>query len=165
MNEEALSRCALFAGLTPDEVTRVIEKARQYAVAENHVFLNMGVANDSLFIVLAGSVCIERPGTETDIELRTLKRGDTFGEMSFIDGSQTIAKVTAVEPTAVLELNAADFQRILTDNPVLASKLWRNLALDFKRRIAITTDLVDYYADLSQVLRDNPNVAPILLGA
>lgn len=164
MDESALSKCPLFTGLTPDEVTRVVGKARQYAVAENHVFLDMGVSNASLFVVLSGSVCIERPGTETDIELRKLRSSETFGEMSFIDGSKTIAKVTAVEPTEVLELNSTDFQRILTDHPVLASKLWRNLALDFKRRIAITTDLVDYYADLSQVLRDNPSVAPILLG-
>ena len=164
MDENALSQCPLFAGLTPDEVTRVVAKARQYAVPENHVFLNMGVPNESLFVLLSGSVCIERLGTETDIELRKLRRGDTFGELSFIDGSKTIAKVTAVERTEVLVLNAADFQRLLTENPALASKLWRNLALDFKRRIALTTDLVDYYADLSQVLRDNPNVAPILLG-
>lgn len=165
MNENALSKCPLFLRLTPDEVTRVVGNARRYSVPENHVFLNMGVANESLFIVLSGSVCIERPGTEADIELRKLRSGETFGEMSFIDGSKTIAKVTAVEPTEVLELNSTDFQRILTDNPVLASKLWRNLALDFRRRIAITTDLVDFYADLSQVLRDNPNVAAILLGA
>lgn len=164
MAENALSKCPLFAGLTPEELTLVVGKARQYSVPENHIFLNMGVPNESLFIILSGSVCIERLGTETDIELRKLRSGDTFGEMSFIDGSKTIAKVTAVEPTEVLVLNSTDFQRILTDNPALASKLWRNLALDFKRRIAITTDLVDFYADLSQVLRDNPNVAPILLG-
>ena len=122
----------------------------------------MGASNESLFVVLSGSVCLERPGTEADIELRKLSSGETFGEMSFIDNSRTIAKVRAIKRTEVLELNSTDFQRILTEQPALASKLWRNLALDFKRRIAITTDLVDYYADLSQVLRDNPGAASLL---
>ena len=164
MNEQALSKCALFVELTPDELTLVIGEARQYSVPENHMFFDIGASNESLFVVLSGSVCLERPGTEADIELRKLSSGETFGEMSFIDSSRTIAKVRAVERSEVLELNSTDFQRILTEQPALASKLWRNLALDFKRRIAITTDLVDYYADLSQVLRDNPGAA-ILLGA
>jgi extracellular factor (EF) 3-hydroxypalmitic acid methyl ester biosynthesis protein len=159
----AFSKCALFAELTPDELTVVVAKAMQYSVPAKHVFLNMGVCNKSLFVVLSGSVCIERIGTLTDRELRTLRPGETFGEMSFIDGSKTIAKVTAVEPTEVLELFSTDFQRILADYPALASKLWRNLALDFKRRIAITTDLVDHYADLGQVLHDNPRIAALIL--
>lgn len=164
MNEQTLSKCALFLELTPDELALVVGEARQYSVSENHIFFDMGASNESLFVVISGSVCIERPGTETDVELRRLKSGETFGEMSFIDNSRTVAKVRSVERTEVLELNSTDFQRILTEQPALASKLWRNLALDFKRRIAITTDLVDYYADLSQVLRDNPGAA-ILLGA
>jgi CRP-like cAMP-binding protein len=162
MNEQALSQCALFVELTPDELALVVGEARQYSVPENHMFFDMGVSNESLFVVLSGSVRIERPGTEIDIELRKLSSGAIFGEMSFIDSSKTIAKVSTVERTEVLELNSTDFHRILTDQPALASKLWRNLALEFKRRIAITTDLVDYYADLSQVLRDNPGAANLL---
>jgi CRP-like cAMP-binding protein len=162
MNEQALSQCALFVELTPDELALIVGEARQYSVPKNHIFFDMGASNESLFVVLSGSVRIERPGTETDIELRRLSSGETFGEMSFIDRSKAIAKVSAVEQTEVLELNSTDFHRILSDQPAIASKLWRNLALDFKRRIAITTDLVDYYADLSQVLRDNPGAANLL---
>ncbi len=76
MAENALSKCPLFAGLTPEELTLVVGKARQYSVPENHIFLNMGVPNESLFIILSGSVCIERLGTETDIELRKLRSGE-----------------------------------------------------------------------------------------
>jgi CRP-like cAMP-binding protein len=162
MNAQALSKCPLFIELTPDELELVVGEAKQYTVPENHMFFDMGADNESLFVVLSGSVCIERPGTETDVELRKLTGGITFGEMSFIDSSKTIAKVRAVEQSEVLELNSNDFQRILNEQPALASKLWRNLALDFKRRIELTTDLVDYYADLSQVLRDNPGAANLL---
>ena len=162
MNEQALSKCALFVELTPDELTLVVGEARQYSVPENHIFFDIGASNESLFVVLSGSVCLERPGTETDLELWKLSSGETFGEMSFIDSSKTIAKISTVERTEVLELNSTDFHRILTNQPALACKLWRNLAIDFKRRVARTTDLVDYYADLSQVLRDNPDCASLL---
>ena len=162
MNEQALLKCALFLGLTPDELELVVGEAKQYSVSANHMFFDMGTSNDSLFVVLSGSVCIERPGTEADIELRRLSSGETFGEMSFIDSSKTIAKVRAIQPTEVLALKSTTFQHIFAEQPIIAAKLWRNLALDFKHRIAITTDLVDYYADLNQVLRDNPNAASLL---
>ena len=162
MNTQALSQCALFDELTPDELALVVGEARQYSVPENHMFFDMGVFNETLFVVLSGSVRIERPGTETGIELWKLSIGAIFGEISFIDNSKTIAKVSAVARTEVLELDSTDFHRILNNQPALASKLWRNLALEFKRRLARTTDLVDHYADLSQVLRDKLGAASLL---
>ena len=162
MNEQTLTQCALFVELTPDELALVVEGAKQYSVPKDHTFFNMGDSNESLFVILSGSVRVERPGTETDTEVATLSSGAIFGEMSFIDSSKTAAKVSTTEPVEVLELNSTHFHRILTEQPVLASKLWRNLALELKRRLTTTTDLVDYYADLSQVLRDNPGAAHLL---
>ena len=162
MNEQVLSECALFVGLTPNELALVVEGARQSSVPENYVFIDVGDSNESLFVVLSGSVRIERPGTDANIELAKLSSGAIFGEMSCIDRSNSMAKVSTIEPTEVLELNSTDFHRILTDQPALSSKLWRNLALELKRRLARTNELVDYYADLSQVLRDNPGAANLL---
>ena len=162
MNEQTLSKSALFVELTREELATVVRGAKQYLVPENHTFFNMGDSNGSLFVVLSGSVRIERPGTEADTELAKLDSGAFFGEMSFMDNSKTTAKVSTVEPTEVLELNAGHFYRFLTYQPVIAYKLWRNLALELKRRLASTIDLVDYYADLSQVLRDSPRAAHLL---
>ena len=162
MNERILSQSALFVELDREELAIVVRGANQYSVPENHTFFEMGDSNESLFVILSGSVRIERPGTEDDIELGKLSSGAFFGEMSFMDNSKTTAKVSTVESTEVLELNAAHFHRFLTDQPALSSKLWRNLALELKRRLARTSNLVDYYADLSQVLRDNPGAAHLL---
>jgi CRP-like cAMP-binding protein len=162
MNDTVFSRCALFAGLTAEEIEQVVDSSTRYSVAEDHVFFDMEETNESLFVVLSGAVLVQRAGTETDTELATLRSGSIFGEMSFIDRSKTSAQVHTVEPTEVLELKAADFQRIISDQPRLESKLWRNLALEFKHRLAHTNELVDYYADLSQVLRDNPGAASLL---
>ena len=162
MNEDVLSQCAIFVGLTTDELELVVEGGKQYSVPEGHTFFDMGDSNESLYVVLSGSVRIERPGTETDVVLATLESGAIFGEMSFMDTSKTTAQVGAVEPTEVLELNSTDFHRILSDRPALAAKLWRNLASEFRDRLASTNNLVDFYADLSQVLRDNPRAASLL---
>ena len=61
-----------------------------------------------------------------------------------------------------MELKLEDFQRIIAEHPQLEPELCRNLALEFKHRLAHTNELVDYYADLTQVLRDNPGAASLL---
>lgn len=162
MSEAAFTQCAIFVDLTPDELDLVTGTAQRYSVPVNHLFFDMEVSNESLFVVLSGAVCVERPGTEANIELATLGAGAIFGEMSFIDGSKTTAQVRTTQPTEVLEFKSGDFHRIVADRPELASKLWHNLALEFKQRLAHTNELVDYYADLSQVLRDNPGAAALL---
>ena len=140
MSEKALSRCALFLGLTPDELAFIIGEGKQYWVSENYTFFEMGDLNESMYVVLSGSVHIERPGTKADKKLRTLNPGALFGEMSFKDGSKTVTKVSSAEPTEVLELDSIHFSHILADQPELASKLWRNLGFEpkFLRRFEIS---------------------------
>ena len=108
--------------------------------------------NSSLFIICAGSVKIERLGTADDIPLATLGAGQTFGEMSFMDGSRTTAAVTAAKPTEVLEITRQSVDRLLDEKPDLAVKLWRNFALDLKQRLTKTNEVIDQYIDINQVL-------------
>jgi signal transduction histidine kinase/CheY-like chemotaxis protein len=165
MNDQVLNQCTLFDGLSKKELDLLSGQGRKYSVPEKHAFFDMGVANESLFVILSGSVLIEIPGAEVAVELAVLKSGAIFGEMSLIDNSLTTAKVSTVETTEVLELHKSDFDRILADRPDLAIKLWRNLTLEFKRRLASTDELVEHYADLSEMLRDKPAVANLLTDA
>ncbi len=149
---EDLRAIQLIAGFDDDEIAAFVEACVRRSVPADHVFFNMGVLNSSLFIICAGSVKIERLGTADDIPLATLEAGQTFGEMSFMDGSRTTAAVTATEPTDVLEISRESVDRLLDEKPDLAVKLWRNFALDLKQRLAKTNEIIDQYIDINQVL-------------
>ncbi len=90
--------------------------------------------------------------------LATLQAGQTFGEMSLMDGSRTTASVTANQPTEVLEVTREALDRLLGENLALSVKLWRNFAVDLKKRLARTNQLVDHYIDINQVLIENPEL-------
>jgi adenylate cyclase len=165
MNNKAVERCVLFEGLSNDELDLISAKGKKYLAPENHVFFDMGTVNNSMYVILSGSVRVEIPGAEADVELAVLESSAMFGEMSLLDSSRTTARVSTMEPTEVLEFDHGDFNRILVDHPELASKLWRNIALEFKRRMASTDELVEHYADLSAMLRDKPAVANLLTDA
>ena len=142
----------LFAGFDDDEIDAFVDAADRKSVSADHVFFGMGNLNSSLFIILRGSVKIDRLGTADDIPLATLGAGQTFGEMSFMDGSRTTAAVTAREPTEVFEISRKAVDKLLDDRPTLGVKLWRNFALDLKQRLTRTNEVIDQYIDINQVL-------------
>ncbi len=149
---ESLRAIQLIAGFDDDEIAAFVGACVRRSVPADHVFFSMGTLNSSLFIISAGSVKIERLGTADDIPLATLEAGQTFGEMSFMDGSRTTAAVTAAKPTEFLEISRESVDRLLDEKPDLGVKLWRNFALDLKQRLTNTNEIIDQYIDINQVL-------------
>ena len=157
-SQEDLAAVQLFAGFDKDEIDAFERAGARRSVPADHVFFSMGDRNASIFVVCAGSVRVERIGTAEALPLAILKAGQTFGEMSLMDGSRTTASVTADQPTEVLEISREALDRLLAENLALSVKLWRNLALDLKERLAKTNQLVAHYVDINQVLIEEPEL-------
>jgi CRP/FNR family transcriptional regulator, cyclic AMP receptor protein len=156
--QEHIKAIQLFAGFDDDEVEAFVDAADRKIVPADHVFFAVGNLNSSLFLICSGSVQVDRLGTAGDISLAILKAGQTFGELSFMDGSRTTASVTAREQTEVLEISRKSVDRLLGDRPNLGAKLWRNFALDLKHRLTKTNELIDQYIDINQVLLQDQSI-------
>ena len=152
-----LGKSPLLAGFLPDEVAAVAAAGKRHSLPGGQAFLRMGGTNASLFIVLTGAVDVERIATGDPVKLATLRPGQSFGEMTFVEPGRVTATVSAVGPTEVLELVSSTFAELFAQDPPLAAKFWRNLTVELKRRLASADELVDHYADLSRVLVDNPS--------
>ena len=151
-DHQILKRMQLFSEFYEAEIDAFIRSAVRRAEPAGHVFLSMGTVNSSIFIICRGSVKVERFGTADDIPIATLGVGQSFGEMSFMDGSPATASVTTAEPTEVLELSREAVDQMVEGFAPLALKLWRNLALVLKQRLAKTNEVIDQYIDINQVL-------------
>lgn len=150
--QQDIKSIQLFAGFDDDEIDAFVATADSKTVPADHVFFAMGNLNFSLFVIRSGSVKVDRLGSASDAPLAMLKAGETFGEMSFMDGSRTTAAVTATELTKVLEFSRQSVDGLLAARPNLGVKLWRNFALDLKHRLMKTNELIDQYLDINQVL-------------
>jgi CRP/FNR family transcriptional regulator, cyclic AMP receptor protein len=150
--EQDMKAIQLFAGFDNAEIDAFVAAADRRSVPADHVFFAMGKLNSSLFIIRSGSVKVDRLGTSENIPLATLKAGQTFGEMSCMDGSRTTGTVTAQEPTEVFEISQAALDKLLAGNPALGVKLWRNIALALKQRLTSANEVIDQYVDINQVL-------------
>jgi CRP/FNR family transcriptional regulator/CRP/FNR family cyclic AMP-dependent transcriptional regulator len=157
-SQEDLGAVQLFAGFDDDEIDAFVKAGVRRSVPADHTFFAMGDRNSSMFVIFTGSVRVERIGTAETLPLATLEAGQTFGEMSLMDGSRTTASVTTNQPTEVLEVTRESLDRLLGENLALSVKLWRNFAVDLKGRLTRTNQLVDHYVDINQVLIENPEL-------
>ena len=157
-----LEQCNLFTGLESSELKLIGEDATEETVPDGHVFFEVGDTGGTIYLVVDGAVRVARHGTEHDMELAQLGPGTVFGEMSFLDGNKTTAKISAVRPTVVLRINSESLHGILNAQPGIAAKFWRNYSTLLKGRLDATNELVEHYFDTVEVLRENPSAAAML---
>ncbi|MEM7247072.1 MAG: cyclic nucleotide-binding domain-containing protein [Acidobacteriota bacterium] len=139
----------LFAALTDEELTEVVNVVVQREVEAGAVLVEEGRPGEALFLVHEGKVKVEKTSGGDTITLAELGAGAAVGEMSLLDDSPTSARVSAVEPTTVLSISRLDLDVLLNWNTVLAAKMWRSFTKVLSQRVRDMNDrvLAKYGAD------------------
>lgn len=91
---------------------------------------------ESLFLVKQGTINISKMFAEGDEEtLVVIGPAEIFGEMAIIDGLPRSATARVAEAAELISLNKTSFERLCTDDAVLALKLIRNIVRVFSKRV------------------------------
>jgi len=119
----------MFAAL-PDasieELSRAIQR-RSYSAGET--IFSAGSDGNALYIIAKGDVkIVVTSPTGQPITLAMLGPGDTFGELSLLDGGRRSADARADAPTDLLTLFRDDFLRIIEADPSSLRALLATLA-------------------------------------
>ena len=123
----ALRSAPLFAELSADSLVPVAVLCREVDLRPGQVLFHAGSPGDSLYVVVDGSVAIERNGEH----IARLGEGECVGEMAALDWEPRSATVRASEPTRLIRLERNDLMDLLADYPELV----RNLAMVLVARI------------------------------
>lgn len=111
--------CAAYVG---EDFTPEID-LREFAKGD--VIIREGEHPDSLFEMIEGSAAVSTGGTQVG----AIRRGEVFGEISFLTESRRTATVTAEEHCMVQAINGRDFEKIVTYRPTLMRALSKTLAV------------------------------------
>ncbi len=123
----------------PDAVIRTIVSqggAAQYQAGD--VVCQKGDPGDSLFVVKTGVVEITNPGEGPP--LAYLGRGDCFGELALLTGSQRNAEVRVPQQAELLVIDRSLFEDLMANHTGFASQLAIILA---RRLVGVLEDLPD----------------------
>jgi len=100
-----------------------------------------GDDGDRMWLLVRGSVSVRLVLTDGrgDRRIASLARGTTIGEMALVESSRRSATIVADEEVACYELSRSDFDRLLAEHPVVATKLLSNLSRELARRLRRTS--------------------------
>jgi CRP-like cAMP-binding protein len=129
----------LLAFLTPEENAALFAEAPSRVFAREEVVVQQNTALVQMFLIERGSVAIERDNGPQFVELAILCRGELFGELSFIDGEPTSARVIAREPTEVKVLGPERIAQMNEADPTFSARFYRSLASILAERLRKTS--------------------------
>lgn len=111
------------------------------------IIFEEGDPGSEMFIILTGSVraLINAPNG-SKIQVASLKPGDTFGEMSLLEGLKRSATVQAIEETTTVAVNETNFESVIREEPSLALRIMKSLSERIRKQ---NTELANYKERLS----------------
>ena len=140
---DILSKTEVFKGLSGHDYEQLCEHSELESFEKNETIIKEGQINDALYVVLKGHLeaILPRglPGQPerrfSAVRLGTMTPGDSFGEYSLIDRRLASCSVIAIEPSEVLKITRADFERTVSASDHVGRIIYRNLVQLLIRRL------------------------------
>jgi flavin reductase (DIM6/NTAB) family NADH-FMN oxidoreductase RutF len=118
----------LFSALPAELLEPILTRGHQVAFAAGETLMTRGETADTLMLVTAGSVAVERPGRRL-----TLGAGALVGEIEVLDpGAGRLATITAETDTTAVVVNREELVAALESDPRAAIALLEILSSRFR---------------------------------
>ena len=108
-----IAKVPLLAGLDRKHLEQVGRLADEVDLAAGKVVARQGASADEFFIIVDGTVRIERDGQH----LRDLGPGDFFGELAMLGKMPRTATATCITACRLLVVGHREFNALLADFP------------------------------------------------
>jgi CRP-like cAMP-binding protein len=121
------------------EESALLAAAPVKSFAADEVVLPQNVRLRALFVIDEGAVRVERQDRDHAVSLAVLGPGQFFGEMSFVDGAPTSARVVANGPVRLRMIDTTIVDNLSDVDPTFGSRLYRSIAAILVERLRLTS--------------------------
>lgn len=137
-----LNRVPFLSSLADEDREYLSARVRRRAYSRGETIFSKGDPGHSLFIVESGTVRIYIPGAQgTDLTLAVMGPGDSFGDMSLLDGSPRSASAAALTDAVLYSLERTDFTNLILTRPEAALAILTNVARRLRDTNQMASDL------------------------
>jgi CRP-like cAMP-binding protein len=116
---EILRTVPLFADLDERSLQAVAILAREASFRAGEVFMLEGEPGDEFFVIVDGTVRIERGGRA----IRSMTAGGFLGEIALIEQRPRTSTATCVTDVRALEIRSHEFQRLMDTLPAVHRRI------------------------------------------
>jgi uncharacterized protein YhbP (UPF0306 family) len=107
---------SVFSDLPIQRIDSVSEELQTVQVDAGEIIVRQGGPADKFFIVIQGSVDVEKQDDAGFRKVATLSRGHFFGEVAIMSGTPRAATVRATEPTTLLAMDRDVFRDLVAQS-------------------------------------------------
>jgi CRP-like cAMP-binding protein len=127
----------LIMGLTYEQTKLALPFFNMSKYEKNQVIFKEGDAGGSLFIVESGRVAVFKG----EIQIGAIIKGNSFGEMSLLDGRPRSATCIADDDgTSLLKITGDGMRKLIKEHPTISSKLYETIACLMAGRLRRAND-------------------------
>ncbi|HPG42092.1 MAG TPA: cyclic nucleotide-binding domain-containing protein [bacterium] len=141
---DELANSILAKDLTQNDLHDLAEIAREQHFYKDELVFSENEEGDKFYLLMEGKVCIERRIMSTIIPVPklivTVKKGQIFGEMAFVEKTVRSATARCKSNVRVLFFVYNDLKQLFSRNPELANKLLTNMAGILSKRLRRMND-------------------------
>lgn len=128
-----------------DDIRTICHYIHPVSAKKGVAVFKEGQTEESLGIIVKGSIDIFKRGDDEHKKVATLKSSQTFGEMALLDGEPRSASGIATEDTIIFFISKKSLIDISADYPKLGFQiLWKISKLVSQHLRKTTGKLVDY---------------------
>ncbi len=112
----------------------LIRLAEEYSLSKEYrpgeVIFTEGEPGSTMLLILSGTVRVLKQGSDTVAPRLIAMRGtgDFLGEMALVEESPRFATVVAATECEVLEFSRNNFEKVISEQPALATRVLRSLS-------------------------------------
>ena len=129
---EVVEQVPLFTGLSDNDTAQIAGMFKERTFAAGETIIKEGVGAAAFYVIESGEAAVSIRGEQ----VRTLGRGDYFGEIALIDEGSRSATVTAATDVVCHGLTFWEFRPLVQSNPTIG---W-NLLKTFAKRLRSAED-------------------------
>ena len=139
---DLLRGCPLFFELYDDEIEKIVKYCSVYTLAAGQYAIREGDEGDEIFVVLEGSLAVQKATPDGVIHIHTLGVGDVFGEMVLVDDRTRSADIVSKSASYVLEIKYKSLFGLFDKEPKVFSVLILNLSRLMAKRLKSSNQLI-----------------------
>ncbi|MCD9022725.1 Crp/Fnr family transcriptional regulator [Cohnella silvisoli] len=137
---EWLKKVSLFDNLNDEQLEHILRIANRRTITAGSILFHEKEMGLTFYVVLAGSIKLfTKSNTGEEKVLSLVNSGESFGELSLLDGRPRSASAQTLETTTVLELSSEQFMALMQTH----FDITRGILAELCRRLRQTNEHVN----------------------
>ncbi len=152
---DLLKGCPLFYELYDNEIEKIVQYCNVITFKPGDKVVEDGQEGNEIFVVLEGSVIVQKRLENEALTIQQLGPGDVFGEMVLVAEKTRSADIVANTDCSVLEVGYDDVFSIFKKEPAIFGLIILNLSRLLAKRLKNSNEMIRMLQEMPIINSDS----------